>query len=94
MFEIKDPAETDFILLLEGKVYIKDYFIDTSYNFEDIIEGYFKCDINLITGMQEKDLEKMKITLSWLVKNRTKVEIHYLKEFNTAEKLFKKLKFK
>lgn len=93
LFEIHDSGETDFILLLEGKVYIKDYFVDTSYNFEDIIQGYFNHDINLIAGMQEKDLEKMKISLSWLVKNRAKVEIHYLKNFNTAGELFTKLKF-
>jgi len=93
LFEIKDSYETDYILLLEGKVYIKDYFVDTSYDFEDIVKGYFDHDKNLLTGMQEKDLEKMKISLSWLIKNKSKVKIHYLKEFNTADELLQNIKF-
>jgi hypothetical protein len=39
----------------------------------------------------EEDLEKMKITLNWLIKNRNKVRCFYLKEFNNKEELYSKL---
>ncbi|KAA0245864.1 MAG: hypothetical protein EDM72_06740, partial [Chlorobiota bacterium] len=40
------------------------------------------------TNPTEEDLEKMKISLNWLTKNRNKVRIFYLKDFQSKEELF------
>jgi len=36
----------------------------------------------------EEDLEKMKISLNWLIKNRNKVRIFYLKDYFSKEELY------
>ena len=33
------------------------------------------------------DLEKLRIGLSWLTKNRGKIKVHYLKNYNSADEL-------
>ncbi|MCH7827821.1 MAG: hypothetical protein IIC75_07615, partial [Bacteroidetes bacterium] len=39
----------------------------------------------------DEDLEKMKIALNWLIKNRNKVRIFYLKNYSTKEELYSDL---
>ncbi len=93
LIEIKDSPETDYLLMLEGKILIKDYFVTENVNFENALQEYFSGTINIFNEWTEEDLEKMKISLSWLVKNRNKVKIHYLKNFQTFEELLTSLKF-
>lgn len=93
LIEIKDSLVTDYVLFLEGKVFIKDYHLKEQDFFEVALDDYYDNTFHLLDGMQDKDLEKIKISLSWLVKNRNKVKIHYLKDFETKEELFKNLKF-
>ena len=57
------------------------------------LDDYFDNTFHLLDGMEEKDLEKIKISLRWLVKNRNKVKIHYLRDYESKEELFKNLKF-
>jgi hypothetical protein len=59
--------------------------------FEDAIDDYFAQTIQTDMLPNEEDLEKMKITLNWLIKNRSKVRCFYLKEFNDKEELYSKL---
>jgi len=93
LIEIKDSAETDYLLMLEGKILIKDYFVSGHVDFDEALREYFSGTINIFSELTEEDLEKMKISLSWLVKNRNKVKIHYLKNFQTLEELLTSLKF-
>ena len=83
----------DYILFLEGKVFIRDYYLKEEDFFDVALDDYFENTFHLLAGMENKDLEKIKISLSWLVKNRNKVKIHYLKEYETKNELFTKLKF-
>jgi hypothetical protein len=39
----------------------------------------------------EEDLEKMKITLNWLIKNRNSIRVFYLKEYNNKEELYRNI---
>ena len=93
LIEIKDYEELDYLLFLEGKVFIKDYYIKEEDFFNVALDDYFENTFNLLSGMENKDLEKIKISLSWLVKNRNKVKIHYLRDYETKSELFQKLKF-
>ena len=93
LIEIKDSLETDYVLFLEGKVFIKDYYLKEQDFFEVALDDYFENTFHLLDGMEDKDLEKIKISLSWLVKNRTKVKIHYLADYEVKDELFNNLKF-
>ncbi len=93
LIEIKDSRETDYLLMLEGKIIIKDYIVSNKTDFDSVLEEYFSGTINLFPDLTEEDLEKMKISLSWLVRNRHKIKIHYLKNFQSKEELMKSLVF-
>lgn len=93
VIEIKDGLTNDYILFLEGRVYLKDYHIKDEDFFDVALDDYFENTLHLLSGMENKDLEKIKIALSWLVKNRTKVKVHYLKEYESKKQLFTDFKF-
>ncbi|NNG26727.1 MAG: hypothetical protein HKM87_04330 [Ignavibacteriaceae bacterium] len=56
--------------------------------FEEAIDDYYSGNVNLQVMPTEEDLEKMKISLNWLIKNRNKVRIFYLKNYNSKEGLY------
>ena len=90
LFEVKGEFKNDYLLLTNGKIYIKNYFIDKG-NFEVAIDDYYGSTINLKYLPTDEDLEKMKIALNWLTKNRNNVKIFYLKDYNSKEDLFQEL---
>ncbi|MBU1100973.1 MAG: GIY-YIG nuclease family protein [Bacteroidetes bacterium] len=83
----------DMILMIEGKVFIRNYFLDDNDYFTQALEDYFAGTINISPGAEEKDLERAKITLNWLLKNRTSVKLYYLKNYNSITEFYKALKF-
>lgn len=88
LFEVISRFENDYILMLEGKFYIKKYLHDKKDKFDQALDEYFSGTINTETNPTEEDLEKMKITLNWLVKNRNQVRVFYLKDYKSKEELF------
>jgi DNA polymerase III subunit epsilon len=88
LFEVTEGINKDYILLLEGKYYIKKSSNSGKDSFEDAVEDYYSRTIQTDINPTEEDLEKMKISLNWLTKNRNKVKIFYLKEFSSKEELF------
>ena len=88
LFEITEGLNKDYILLLNGKIFIKDSKIRKKALFEESIDDYYNETINYDYLPTEEDLEKIKITLNWLIKNRNKVRIFYLKEFADKKELF------
>lgn len=91
LFEITEGYQKDYVLMLEGKIYIKQYALKEKDNFEDAIEDFFMNTINLNNIPNDEDLEKMKITLNWIIKNRNKIRIFYLKDFKTKQELYSHL---
>lgn len=77
----------DYLLLLEGKIFVrnvksrKDPLFDTA--LDDFFEGTIKRDIL----PSEEDLEKMKITLNWIIRHRNKTIIYYLKDYKNRQDL-------
>ena len=47
--------------------------------------------LNQISNPTDEDLEKMKITLNWLVKNRNQVRVFYLKDYFSKTELFENI---
>lgn len=91
LFEIRGNFEHDYVLLLSGKIYVKKYYVNGADHFEEALDDYFSRTINLSELPGEEDLEKMKITLNWLIKHRDLVRIFYLKEYDNKEELYRKI---
>lgn len=89
LIEILGSKDNDYLLLLEGKMFIKNYFNDSNSSFEEALDNYFNGTIQIFKEITEKDLERLKIALSWLVKNKGRIKVHYLKNYNTIEDLAK-----
>lgn len=88
LFVVTEDFGKDYILLLEGKIFIKNFPLDKSDRFETALSDYYSRTINYDYLPTEEDLEKMKISLNWLIKNRNKVKTYYLKEFSSKEELY------
>jgi len=88
LFEISESFSKDYLLLISGKPFLKTYIHSKDGLFEDAIDDYFSGTLNLQIMPSEEDLEKMKISLNWLIKNRNKVRIYYLKDYTSREELY------
>ena len=88
LFEISESINKDYIILLEGKYFIKKDSAKGQDGFEVALDDYYSRTIRIDINPTEEDLEKMKISLNWLTKNRNKVRIFYLKDFYSKEELF------
>lgn len=91
LIEIDSAFENDYILLIDGKVYIKGYIYDNKNLFEQALDDYFNNTIQTKKLPTNEDLEKLKVTLSWLVKHRNRVKVFYLKNYNNKEELYAQL---
>jgi DNA polymerase-3 subunit epsilon len=91
LFEVISRFENDYVLMLEGKFFIKKYLHDHKDNFEQALEDYYTGSINTDSNPTDEDLEKMKITLNWLVKNRNQVRVFYLKDYLSKAELFENI---
>jgi len=88
LFEITENQTKDYVLMRSGKIFIKSYLHYKSDLFEEAINDFYSDTINIKMMPTEEDLEKIKITLNWLIKNRNKVRAFYLKEFQNERELF------
>ena len=87
LFEVSGRFEKDYILLLSGKIYVRNSKLFTTNTFNDALENYYENVIINDYMPTEEDLEKLKISLNWLIKNRNSVRIFYLKEYSTKAEL-------
>jgi len=88
LIEINEGYTHDFILMLQGKIYIKKYTLRVKDNFEEALDDYFDGTIHRNIIPDEEDLEKIKISLNWLIKCRNKVRIFYLKDYSSKTELY------
>jgi len=91
LFQVSERFGTDYILMTEGKIFIKEYKVTKNNGFDEAIEDYFSGTIYTKPLPSEEDLEKMKITLNWIVKNRNNVRAFYLKDYADKNGLFMKI---
>jgi len=85
LFEVTEGMNKDFILLLEGRYFIKRNSDSNDDRFEETLDDFYSHTKRIDIYPTEEDLEKMKISLNWLTKNRNKVRIYYLKDFSSKE---------
>jgi len=87
LLEITEGVRKDYLLFKEGQVFIKNFMPDKTDRFVEALSDYYENTINHFSGISEKDLEQIKITLGWLVKNRNSVKIYYLKNYESKHEL-------
>lgn len=92
LFEIDEGFGRDYILMLKGKIYIKKYNGRERNFFDEAIDDYYDGTLNISALPDDEDLEKMKISLNWLIKHRNKVRIFYLKDYSNKKEMFAQLK--
>jgi DNA polymerase-3 subunit epsilon len=88
LFEISEGLNKDYVLLLEGKYFIKNNSLSRNDNFEEVLDDYYSHTTRNDITPTDEDLEKAKISLNWLTKNRNKVRIFYLKDYESKDELF------
>lgn len=81
----------DVILFLEGKVYIKDYLLSDSSQFFTALDDYFSGIVQRRNIPDDEDLEKMKISMNWMIKNKNMIKSYYLKNYQSKAELFAEL---
>jgi excinuclease UvrABC nuclease subunit len=86
--ELWDSGQKDYVLLLEGKLFIKNYELDGKSLFDKALEDYFDGAIDLIKKSEEKDLDRIKILLAWMSNHMENTRKFYLKNYKTKEELF------
>lgn len=87
LIEVSGPVKNDYLLLIEGRIIFQDCFIDKKGLFESALDDYFSETIRLDMAISDKDMEKLRIGLSWLIKNKGKIKVHYLKDYKSTEEL-------
>lgn len=88
LIEIASSPKNEYVMLLEGKMFFNYFFVEPQAPpIEEAIEDYFMNTRNSNKELSQKDLERLKIGLSWLIKNRGQIKIHYLKNYSSKEEL-------
>ncbi|MFA3783105.1 exonuclease domain-containing protein [Melioribacteraceae bacterium 4301-Me] len=88
LFEIRGYNSPDYILLINGKMTIKNEMKLENDDFTISLQDYFNGSIFRSQDLDKNDLEKLKIALNWLIKNKESVRVHYLKDYNSIEQLY------
>lgn len=88
LIRVRGKGTDDYILLVEGKVVIRNFPLEEQDLFYDAVEDYFSGTRNMFQTLTEKDLERLKICLSWMVKNRHSIQIKYLSQIDDAGLLY------
>lgn len=91
LIEILSPFGNDYLILFNGKVFIKGYLYDNKNKFEEVIDDFYSGVIFNEELPTEEDLEKLKIVLQWLIKNRNRVNVFYLKNYKNKQELFENI---
>lgn len=85
---INNSDRKDYLLLIAGKVFIRNNIISSEESFDTALDDYFNNTTSLFHKVEERDLEKIKIVLSWLIRNRNEVNVYYLKDYISKDELF------
>ncbi|MGE5437474.1 MAG: exonuclease domain-containing protein [Syntrophothermus sp.] len=88
LFEIDEGFGKDYIALISGKIFVHQ---ENDTTFDTALDDFYESTINLFEMPDEEDLEKMKIILNWIIRNRNSVKIFYLKDYISKTELYKKM---
>ncbi|MCK9279049.1 MAG: exonuclease domain-containing protein [Melioribacteraceae bacterium] len=82
LIEIKREIGSDFILMKDGKVAIFNFFNNENGKFFNLLEEHFETVFQMKEDFDIKDIERIKIIMSWLSKNKMLYNLYYLKNYS------------
>lgn len=88
---IRGEKKSDMVLLLSGKLFIRKFFIEREPDFDTALDDFYNGTVSLFHTVDLLDLERIKIALSWLVRNKTATEIYYLKDYLGKKELLQQV---
>ncbi len=83
LIEIKREIGADFVLMKDGRVALYNYYNSENGKFFNLLEEHFETVFQLKEDLDIKDIERIKIIMSWLSKNKMLYNIYYLKDFSS-----------
>lgn len=90
LVEISGADKNDYLLLKKGNVFIKDHLADKKDTFISEIDDFYAGTLNLVSEPDKKNLERIKISLTWLANNRNRIKVYYLNDYTSKEELLSK----
>lgn len=85
---IKSGTSKDYVLLKNGRIFIKNYPLTPGDLFNrEIDDYYYSKEYDIV--LTDENLEKLKLMLNWVIKNRNNVQVFYLKDYESPEELFR-----
>ncbi len=87
---VREGSRQDFFLLINGKIVFKDENLNGEDEFFTTLRDYYTGTVSLFRQIEKPDIERLKITLSWLSKNKTKVKLFNLNDYSSEKELFLK----
>ena len=88
LFEVSGQFDKDYILLISGKIYLRKINSKNITHFDDAVDDFYNGTINYDFIPTDEDLEKIKITLNWLIKNRNSLRTFYLNNYSGKAELY------
>lgn len=89
LIKINSRIKNDLLLIREGRVIILDYDGIDQHKFFQQVNEFYDRTIFSDNNISNKDLERIRIILSWLIKNHTSAKIFYLNNFTDLDSLLK-----
>ncbi len=88
---IKNAQRKDYFALIDGRIIFKDKNLDGEDLFLTILRDYYNGTVSLFREVTKADVERLKITLSWMAKNNSKIVVFNLENYSNEKELFAKL---
>ncbi|GAB4141469.1 MAG: DEDD exonuclease domain-containing protein [Ignavibacteriales bacterium] len=89
LIKIESGLNREFVLIKEGRVFINDLDGFDMMRLFILIEDFYNKTIFIENKFSAKDLNRIRITLSWLIKNKNSYKLHYLQDYASVEELQK-----
>lgn len=87
LIKIVENGNEDYILLQNGRVVIRNFVLKTELNFDNYLFDYFDGNTQLYENNTERDIERLRILLSWITINNHKTKVYYLTDYNSKTEL-------
>ena len=56
LIEVSEGTVKDYILLIEGKVFVKENILENKNTFDSALEDFYAGNLHLFPGIENKDL--------------------------------------
>jgi len=88
---VKEGKRKDLFILSGGKIVFKNSNIDSENLFFTILKDYYNGVVTIFRNINKSDIERLRIALSWIARNKPKMQLYNLSEYSSEKELMMKL---